>query len=117
MQNEHQRHLNSWPGWTTDLFYYQLCEAFGWAEDKVKYSFENLNELYVKKRELVTKVDPTWRKNAAVYETAELASWWYDPSTHKIDREGQLPGSSIQLGRKCPHLSVFGNRKTHSVAS
>ncbi|KAH7382314.1 hypothetical protein BKA66DRAFT_570603 [Pyrenochaeta sp. MPI-SDFR-AT-0127] len=105
---------NAWVGWTTDRFYRDLCISLNLPVSDLSFSLGSLDHLYARKRSLVVDMDPESRDEPHEFDTSELASWWVDPSRLKIDRYGQTPGSSIQLGL---YIAILSKLKTQVLTS
>jgi hypothetical protein len=84
-----------WPGWTTDPFWRDICISRGWPDNGRFFPYSMDVQLYRRKKALVIDVPPENRKDPIRLELAELASWWYNPKTRKIERDGQTAESSI----------------------
>ncbi|KAF1842875.1 uncharacterized protein K460DRAFT_407256 [Cucurbitaria berberidis CBS 394.84] len=100
-------------GHTTCEWYYGLMTDLGYTGAGLLEKFDDDDAFYAEKKELVMARPLEHRLMLAEHGINELATWWYDPKTHTVDRFGEKPGSVIQLGLFI-HLLRTLTTKTHT---
>ncbi|CAO2653105.1 Nn.00g025160.m01.CDS01 [Neocucurbitaria sp. VM-36] len=95
-------------GFTTSEFLFKICHTFPrWQPVETPFVFDDMADLTAKKRELMSvysDADRAGLHQPDRYAIRELASWWVNHKTKKVDRELKDDEADVQLGLYCAIL-------------